>query len=226
MQASRVRGRMSLILNPSEATAFTPCMGPLDYHRTVIAYHGCDRETLRAVLDGQPLQNSEEAYDWLGRGVYFWEHGPRRAFEWAQAKARRSADVKDPAVLGAYIHLGQCLDLLDTANTSLLTAAHPRYVTFRENNGLPVPQNRDARGNEGGEHLLRYLDCAVVNWLVDDLALVGRTIQTVRGAFSEGEPCFPGSRLMSKTHIQLAVRDPSCIIGYFRPSELTTGAAD
>ena len=44
-----------------------PQMGTLDYHRTVIAYHGCDREVLRAVLDGGPLENSERAYDWLAR---------------------------------------------------------------------------------------------------------------------------------------------------------------
>ena len=62
-------------------------MGSLDYHRTVIAYHGCDREVLRAVLDGRPLENSERAYDRLGKGVYFWEHGPERALEWAQKRA-------------------------------------------------------------------------------------------------------------------------------------------
>lgn len=106
-------------------------MGSLDYHRTVIAYHGCDRETLRSVLDGQPLQNSERTYDWLGRGVYFWEHGPRRALEWAQAKARRGdGKVQDPAVLGAYIHLGNCFDLLDTKNTALLTEAYPLFVEY------------------------------------------------------------------------------------------------
>src|SRR3954462_12461183 len=86
--------------------SFTPRMGSLDYHRTVIAYHGCDREVLRAVLDGQPLQSSERAYDWLGRGIYFWEHGPQRALEWAQNRVQRGdGRVKNPAVIGAYIHL-------------------------------------------------------------------------------------------------------------------------
>ncbi|HEV7404445.1 MAG TPA: hypothetical protein VGO11_16005 [Chthoniobacteraceae bacterium] len=202
-------------------------MGSLDYHRTVVAYHGCDRATLRAVLDGRPLENSERSYDWLGRGVYFWEHGPRRAFEWAQEKARRGDGVvKNPAVLGAYIHLGQCFDLLDTENTALLREAYPKFVAFRENNGLAVPQNREVRGHESGERTLRYLDCAMINWFVDDMAPLGNAIQTVRGAFTEGGPCFPGSELMSKTHIQLAVRDHSCIIGYFRPQSLTIGADD
>jgi hypothetical protein len=202
-------------------------MGSLDYHRTVIAYHGCDRETLRAVLDGRPLQNSEQAYDWLGRGVYFWEHGPRRAFEWAQAKARRGDGVvKNPAVLGAYIHLGQCFDLLDTRNTALLTKAYPKFIASRESEGLTIPQNREMRGSEGSELRLRYLDCAVINWFVDDMATLGKVIQTVRGSFAEGGPCFPGSKLMSKTHIQLAVRDHSCILGYFRPTTLTIAAED
>ena len=31
------------------------------------------------LLRGEPLQPSENDYDWLGRGIYFWEHGPQRA---------------------------------------------------------------------------------------------------------------------------------------------------
>ena len=42
--------------------------------------------------------------------------------------------------------------------------------------------------------------------------------QTVRSAFEEGEPAFPGSLIRTQTHIQIAVRDHWCIIGVFRPN--------
>ena len=40
--------------------------------------------------------------------------------------------------------------------------------------------------------------------------------QTVRAAFHEGRELFPGSYIASHTHIQIAVRDLSCIKGVFR----------
>jgi hypothetical protein len=33
----------------------------------------------------------------------------------------------------------------------------------------------------------------------------------VRGAFAEGAPVFPASALFDRTHVQVAVRDPSLI---------------
>ena len=33
----------------------------------------------------------------------------------------------------------------------------------------------------------------------------------------EGESVYPGAAIYSKTHIQIAVRDPACIMGYFLP---------
>lgn len=44
------------------------------------------------------------------------------------------------------------------------------------------------------------------------------SFQTVRGVFTEGDPAFPGAGIQSKTHVQVAVRDLDCILGYFRPA--------
>jgi hypothetical protein len=64
----------------------------------------------------------------------------------------------------------------------------------------------------------RELDCSVVNWWMDECAKSGAaTYQTVRGAFTEGGAVYPGGLIFEKTHIQIAVRDPDCILGYFRP---------
>ena len=51
-------------------------MDLLSYQRTVFGFHGCDKRVADAVLTGKTkLSASENAYDWLARGIYFWEHG-------------------------------------------------------------------------------------------------------------------------------------------------------
>ena len=45
------------------------------------------------------------------------------------------------------------------------------------------------------------------------------TFHSVRGVFQEGEPAFNGAGIKLKSHIQIAVRDPRALIGYFRPDE-------
>jgi hypothetical protein len=59
------------------------------YDRTVIAYHGCDADVARKLLDGEPFVASENTYDWLGSGIYFWEFGPDRALSFAEEQVRR-----------------------------------------------------------------------------------------------------------------------------------------
>lgn len=41
--------------------------------------------------------------------------------------------------------------------------------------------------------------------------------QTVRGGFPEGKALYSGAGLTEQHHIQIAVRDVSCIRGYFLP---------
>ena len=48
----------------------------------VLGYHGCDREVGERILGGGGhLQSSENDYDWLGSGIYFWGDNPSRALE-------------------------------------------------------------------------------------------------------------------------------------------------
>jgi hypothetical protein len=183
-------------------------MRHFDYQRTIIAYHGCDESVLRRALwHGEPLALSENDYDWLGYGIYFWEFGPERALEWAIEQQKRNPKrIRKPAVLGEIIHLGSCFDLLDTRNTAKLEALHKAYV---QSVPEPHPQNRGP---------LHRLDCAVLNFglpKVEDY--LGIRFQTVRGVFQEGAAAFSGSDIRKKSHIQVAVRDPACILGYFKP---------
>lgn len=202
-----------------------------DYNRLIVGYHGCDRKVAESVLlHGELLHASENPYDWLGRGVYFWEHGPNRAYEFAVEQQGRGKAM-DPFVLGAYLHLGQCFDLTDIDATSQLVEVYPVWLdTFIP--GSRPPENK--RTSSGGpDLLLRYADCAFLNWYLLNLdedqeedverdqgrgrKQSAMCYQTVRGVFTEGKPIFPDSGIYEKTHVQIAVRDPSCILGYFRP---------
>jgi hypothetical protein len=178
------------------------------------------------------LLPSTNAYDWLGRGIYFWEYGPERALAWAiEMKARQKKllaqgrierlTLKTPAVLGAYIQLGRCFDLADVRATNQLAQTYPTWVATVQAERNPIPVNKPAHPSDH-DLLLRNGDCALINWHLDGVQLAsGGTepyYQTVRGVFVEGRPIYPNSGIYEKTHTQVAVRDERAIIGYFIPT--------
>jgi hypothetical protein len=71
--------------------------------------------------------------------------------------------------------------------------------------------------------LLRELDCAVINHLHQIRAFDQPPLQpfdSVKGVFlSEGGQIYQGSGFFNKTHIQICIRNPSCIKGVFRVPE-------
>ncbi len=194
--------------------------------RIVVGYHACAASTARKViLEGTELRPSQNDYDWLGKGIYFWEHSESRAWNFASEKAERrreaGKEVAEPAVLGAYIDLGRCFDLTDIEHADALGKYYGAYLEDLGRQGRKPPANKGA-DTSGADLLLRYLDCAVLNFalrLLDDHAdSAGHPrYQTVRGVFVEGEEVFPGSSIRRKSHVQIAVRDPECILGYFLP---------
>ncbi len=180
------------------------------YDRTVIAYHGCDVEVAKELLVGEPFVASNNAYDWLGSGIYLWEYGPDRALAFAEEQARRG-HIQVPAVVGALVQLGECFDLLDTRYTIDLRDAWQLFRESLESAGRAVPQNA------GRDLKARYADCAVINWYLDEIEREGVRYDTVRGAFIEGEPIFEESAIHLESHIQICVRSPGCVIGVFQP---------
>jgi hypothetical protein len=184
----------------------------LVYDRIILGYHGCDRTVAKKLLDGVPFAPSQNDYDWLGHGIYFWEFGPDRALRFAKDQKERKK-LKTPSVVGALIQLGNCFDLLDTHFTHDLAQAYGEFERITKEQGLPLPKNR---GNTPDKKL-RKLDCAVLNWYLARAAHQGNEYDTVRGGFIEGGEVFPGSGISKETHIQVAVRNPTCILGVFRP---------
>ena len=51
----------------------------------VLGFHGYDKTVTEKVFSGEAeLKSSDNDYDWLGHGIYFWENNPERALEFAQ----------------------------------------------------------------------------------------------------------------------------------------------
>ena len=185
----------------------------MKYARTVTAYHGCDADTADRLLAGEPFKKSQNDYDWLGEGIYFWEYGADRALKFAQDQAARKK-VRRPTVVGALIQLGHCFDLMDTRFTEDLAAAFQLFKRHARLNGATLPKNRGSTPDK----LLRHRDCAVLNFFLDGLERAGEPrFDTVRCGFVEGPPAFPGSGIRQQSHVQLAVRNEACVIGVFRP---------
>jgi len=173
------------------------------YPLFVFGFHGCDRSVAEKVLAGDAeLQPSDNGYDWLGTGIYFWENAPERALEWACAQNK-----KEPYVVGAIIQLSSCLNLMDTESTSVLNDTYQRLLVP----GMTLPENKSKKHN---------LDMFVINAATEFAEKRGRYFDAVRGAFIEGNEIFPHSSIRSDTHIQLCVRNPECILAYFRPKRL------
>jgi hypothetical protein len=90
------------------------------YPAWITAFHGCDQSVFEKVLYSHTcLTMSNNDYDWLGHGIYFWEHNPVRAYEFALEQKSRGK-ISRPAVIGAMINLGNCLDMTDKFSMSLL----------------------------------------------------------------------------------------------------------
>lgn len=177
----------------------------------VLGYHGCDEVVAEILLSGDDFKASQNDYDWLGPGIYFWEANPQRGLDFArELKSRGPGNVETPAVIGAVIDLGLCLDLTTSAAIQQVRAAHRELPGVFEKAGTALPKN-------SADLLRRHLDCAVIQVLHDIRANAKEpALDTVRGVFVEGGPIFPNSGLHEKTHIQIAVCNPECIKGVFR----------
>ena len=164
----------------------------------VVGYHGCALEVGAAIAAGSTPLLSDNRYDWLGRGLYFWEYGPQRAADWALRRFPTNA-----AMLEAEIDLGSCLNLLDAEHFDALASVFDTVRQDRTSAGDLLPENTE-RGRHELDRMIVELYCTLAAGLEDPF-------QTVRGAFPEGRPVFPGSKILSRTHVQLAVRDLTCV---------------
>ena len=192
----------------------------------ILGFHGCDKEVRDEIISesGIVLEKSDNEYDWLGGGIYFWENNYQRAFEFAKYLSEnpphnKKLKIKNPAVLGAVIDLGSCLDLLDSEYLNLLKIGYDSIKKSEKEYGIKIPENLPLK--ENGDLLIRYLDCAVIESIHqfnEDRKI--KEFDSVRGVFFEGDELYPNAGFKRDNHIQISLRNPNCIKGYFAPREL------
>ncbi len=189
----------------------------------LLAYHGCDATVRDDLVTGTlpSLKPSENRYDWLGPGIYFYEGDCQRARQFAQAshdhphRYYTKQPIGTPSVVGAVLRISSCLDM--TTQDGLL---HYRagYQTLQEALvGRALPRNLPA-GDFDTDVILHHLDEAVIRMVHAMRASQGlQSFQLVRGAFYQGPEAAPSSAFREGTHIQLALCDPACVVGWFLP---------
>lgn len=178
----------------------------------IIGFHGCSIDTHDKVLKRhESLKVSDNKYDWLGNGIYFWENSYQRAYDWAVNKYNESA-----AVVGAIIDLGLCLNLTDYNSTDVLKKGYEMLKMKCDVLEQEMPKNRKMQ--KGKDILLRDLDCAVIQQIHEyNSDMKKPAYDSVRGVFVEGGEIYQGSGFCAKTHTQLCIVNPNCIKGYFEP---------
>ncbi len=101
----------------------------------------------------------------------------------------------------------------------------PMYQAMGKN----MPQNRDLPHDRHKDKILRELDCAVIEYMHAGILYKTQTetqtkgfsdskiFDSTRGVFTEGGPVFAGAGILEKSHIQVCIRNPNCIKGFFLP---------
>ena len=63
----------------------------------LIGFHGCEEAIRNDVVSGsRMLKASENAHDWLGGGLYFWENNYERALDFAMNPPVRKSSNPPP----------------------------------------------------------------------------------------------------------------------------------
>lgn len=179
-----------------------------DYNRTIVGYHGTRASVAEAlVLGRREFDFSRNDHDWLGHGIYFWEHAPQQAWWWAKRRKKKQNWDEEPAVVASMIRLGNCFDLLDPYNLRYLESMHEQFRGVMDDAGQAVPRNYNHR---------KFLDCAVFQYAYLAVEADGSPVDTARAVYvptGKDRRVWARSWICRSAHIQVCVRNPKCILG-------------
>lgn len=186
----------------------------------IYGFHAIDKDVAIKILNQkEEFKLSSNDYDWLAKGVYFWENNYQRAVEYAINDSKRpDSNIKKPFVLGAIIDLGNCLDLLDQKYLDYIKYSYGDFKDAIEKEEKELPKNLPCKENDF-DFKKRELDCAVIRWAHELAEKENNYFDTVRAAFWEGEELYPNAGFKSQNHIQIAVINLNCIKGIFLPRD-------
>ena len=188
-------------------------------NQLVYGFHGIDKEIgLRILNQEQEFKLSNNRYDWLGDGIYFWENNLARAWQYAEiASKRKNSSIKTPYVLGAILELGNCLDLLNQKHLDFLAQSYDLLKALLTDE-KEFPKNTGFNKNDF-DFKKRELDCAVIRMAHRYMKSKGIYFDSVRAAFWEGDELYEGAGFRKQNHIQIAILNPNCIKGVFLPRD-------
>ena len=191
------------------------------YPSLVLGFHVCEKEIGEKLLSGNTgFKTSKNDYDWLGSGLYFWENSPERAKKYGEELKIRK-QLNTPFVVGAVIHLGYCFNLLESHSLKVLKDHYSALKNTYQKADWNMPQNKNTGTNT--DKLFRKLDCAVFEYMHYELQKNHeQSFDSIRAVFCEGKELYPNAGFNEKNHIQICIRNPNCIKGYFRPIEMDT----
>lgn len=186
----------------------------------IFGFHGCEKSVRDNVVSVKTmLRPSKNSYDWLGKGIYFWESNYDRAIDFARNPPGKRK-YKNPSVVGAVLDLGYCLDLLDTRYLRLVKDSYETFAATAKMSGQEIPKNQTV--DDSRDTLLRKLDCAVIENLHATQRQIGQVpFDSARAVFIEGPELYPNAGFHDKNHVQICVRNPNCIKGFFIPRSNT-----
>jgi hypothetical protein len=185
----------------------------------IIGFHGCEKAVCEAIISGKKrMKVSNNPWDWLGDGMYFWQNNYQRALHYAQHPPGK-LKIKHPAVLGAVFSLGNCLDLTDKKSLDIVDDIYKIYADTMAAGGRQMPENSNPSSDPYSfDRAIRRLDCAVIRQVHEIFHLTDQQpFDSVRALLPEGKPLYPGAGFRKKTHIQIAIRNPNMIRGFFLP---------
>lgn len=178
----------------------------------VLGYHGCEKSVGLKLLKGAAFKPSQNDFDWLGPGIYFWEANPDRALSYAHEQAKRGK-IRVPFVVGAALTLGNCIDTLNETSIQAIKLAHERLRDVVRSQKAILPKNTG-----GPDKLLKRLDCAVIMTLHEMIAdLEMPAADSLRGLYYEGTRVYRTSSFYEKSHVQICIVNKACIKGVFLP---------
>jgi len=180
----------------------------------VLGFHGCSKAlAIRLINGNDDLKPSDNPWDWLGPGIYFWEQDPARGLEYANeiiaGKQKNKIAPENPSVVGAVLQLGNCLNLVESTALDILSESYEGLKALTAKLEIPMLENKGKN---------RALDCAVIKYIHEANKQAGKPpYDTIRCAFPEGGEAYPGAMITKRLHIQICVCTPDMIKAYFLP---------
>jgi hypothetical protein len=165
----------------------------------VYGYHGTSRTKAMSILNNG-FRVSDNDYDWLGTGIYFFQDAPARAGAWAKEQY-----PEDPVVIRASIYLEGYMDLLDIVWFEDLKTIYSVFAEQYRFRGVPIPLQNPSISKA------HRLDCAFFKYTTQLLLGQDNQVECIRAAFVEGNSIFPNSAIFDLAHVQIAVLNPALI---------------